>query len=126
MKASLTIEASFIYPMIITITFLIILYGFYAHDRLVIKSQCYRTLISNMDSGGSAPDMSLLQDNIEDTCILSLPYSLSYDSDSETISVSDGCGSSMSISFTNHSRCEAIQRYHALMDIVSSQNDKEN
>lgn len=45
LRASLTIEASFIIPFIFTIFIFIIMFSFYLHDKIVVNSASYRALI---------------------------------------------------------------------------------
>lgn len=118
MKGSITIEASFIYPMIIVFTVIIIMYSFYAHDRLSCKSHAYRALVVSHYSSGTAPVPSDIEDGLKDICLLSAGYSVSYDSNKECISVTDSMHNTLSVYFTGYERCSFVRKYYTLFKLV--------
>ena len=131
MKATLTIEASFIYPIIIVCSVVLIMYSFYAHDRLAVKSESYTILIKDFFDGETYSydsknnDYSDLYNEINDILdevnLLNSNYSIAYDTKTDTLSLTNKRhGSSMNISFTNYERCTFIRRYYTIISAISS------
>lgn len=124
MKASLTIEAAYIYPVIIISTILMILYGFYIHDRLAVKSAAYRILISTYQadnreySGQSAELCEQISEELDNVCLLNSSYHI-YNTEESTV-IEDIYGNSLSVSFTGYLRCTFIRQYHAVFSAFNS------
>lgn len=118
MKGSVTIEASFIYPMIIIFTVLIILYGFHCHDRLAIKSFTYKSLITSNYDSDTNPDTSAIQAGLKDICLLSGSYYVSYNQNKQYISVTDKNGNLLKIPFSGYERCDFIRKYYTILNIM--------
>lgn len=124
MKASLTIEAAYIYPIIIMSTISMILYGFFIHDRLAVKSAAYKILIStyqadNREYPGQWTELcEKIRDEAGHVCLLNSSYRIY--NNNESIAIEDSYGRSMNISFTGYRRCAFIRQYHAVFDALKS------
>lgn len=118
MKGSITIEAALIYPIIIVFSVFIILYSFYAHDRLSIKANAYTSLIKTRYELCDSPDTSALDSSLQNTCLLTGKYSSSYDRDNKTLSVTDNNNMTLTVSFKHYERCEFVRRYSCLFKII--------
>lgn len=117
MKASVTIEASVIYPLIIIFTVIMIMYSFYAHDRLSCKAQAYKALIvSHYDSAPSL-DESDIQTMLKNVCLLSATYSVSCNSNNDAITITDSKNRTLCVNFTGYERCDFIRKYYTLFSL---------
>lgn len=124
MKASLTIEAAYIYPIIIISTIALILYGFYIHDRLATKSAAYKTLIQTYQADNlkypeqSEELCSKIREEINSVCILNSSYRIY--NNNEIIVIEDAYGHFMNVSFTGYQRCTFIRQYHTVFNAIKS------
>ncbi len=126
MKASITLESSIIYPMIIFISMMLILYTFFIHDKLSIKSNAYRVLMEDYSSN-SISSLSSIEESLNEKCLLSYTYNINYESDKNTISITSHPNTfpsfSTNLSFTNYERCSFIRQYYALFQLLHSRKD---
>ncbi len=70
MKASLTLEGTFIYPIIIGVTCILIIQCFNLHDRLSCKATTYTHLVKQYLSDDTSSDLSSLTDDLSEVCLL--------------------------------------------------------
>lgn len=129
MKASLTIEASFIYPMIIFSTIALIFYGFFIHDRLASKAFAYNNFLKEyltdnkkyIDSTSKFENIkNNIHDDLKEKCILNSPYKVFANANNNSILLKDFYGNYMEIKFSSYERCEFIRKYHSVFKIIKN------
>lgn len=117
MKASLTLESSFVYPVTILITCILIIYGFRLHDRLCSKSEAYIELIQLYSSPQQALNTNDFINHINDCCLLSRsPRLKAYTREQIHLSHSTG---QIIVNFSNYDRCCFIRRINATLDLIN-------
>ena len=124
MKASLTIEASFIYPIIIVFIMLTIIYSFYCHDKVAVKANAYTSLVKNYFNEKTTYDKSNLETSLASFCLLKENYTCSYNEYTKELSLKDNYGIIFNVGFSSFERCDFIRQYYCIIKQVISQNDK--
>lgn len=113
-KGSVTIEAAFIYPLIIFYIALLTLFLFYSHDKLTAKSDAYTTLISNYFNNDAPFDEKILSETLKNHCLLKSNYKVKYNNSSSSIDIEDNYGNVFSVSFSSYDKCDFIRQAHIL------------
>ena len=124
MKASLTIEASFIYPIIIVFIMLTIIYIFYCHDKVAVKANADTSLVKNYFNEETTYDKSNLETSFASFCLLKENYTCSYNEYTKELSLKDNYGIIFNVGFSSFERCDFIRQYYCIIKQVISQNDK--
>ena len=123
MKASLTIEASFIYPIIIIFIMLTIIYCFYCHDKVAVKANAYTSLVKSYFNEETTYDKSNFEASLTSFCLLKGGYTCSYNECTKELSLMDNYGIIFNIGFSSFERCDFIRQYYCIIKQVMSQND---
>lgn len=119
MNGSATIEASFIYPVIFTLMFFTILYNFYIHDKVALKSNAYSHMIKSYFEVSSY-DKTDFVNSIDNFCFLSDGYRFSYNKNTKKLCIMDKYGHFFNVPFSSYERCKFIREYYCLiMQIIS-------
>lgn len=119
MNGSATIEASFIYPVIFTLMFFTILYNFYIHDKVALKSNAYSHMIKSYFEESSY-DKTDFVNSIDNFCFLSDGYRFSYNKNTKKLCIMDKYGHFFNVPFSSYERCKFIREYYCLiMQIIS-------
>ena len=121
MKGSTTIEASFIYPLILVLMFVTILYNFYVHDKVSTKANAYTHMIKSYFNESNFYK-SDFENSINNFCFLPNSYTCSYDTLRKQLNLQDKYGHSFSVSFSSFERCDFIRQYYCLIIQIISQN----
>ena len=122
MKGSITLESSLVYPLIFFISVLLILYSFFVHDKLILKSDIYRILMEDYssDSPNAASD---IEQRLNEKCLLSYTYDIDYQTENNSISLQANSSSISNIwlklSFTGYERCDYIRKYFAILNLLN-------
>ena len=125
MKGSVTIEASFIYPMVLIFMLFTILYNFYAHDKISTKSNAYTHMIKSYFNEDNY-DQKTFENSLDNFCFLSNNYTCSYNQISKTLYLKDKYDHIFNVSFSSYERCKFIREYYCLiMQIISQNSGKE-
>lgn len=121
MKGSITLESSLVFPLIIFTSVLLILYTFFIHDKLVLKSDMYRILMEDYDNDSSA-SISDIENRLDEKSLLSYKYNINYSTDTNTIQLSTNSSTlppfSIKLSFTGFERCDYIRQYYTLLHLL--------
>lgn len=117
MKASLTLESTFIYPIAILITCILIIYGFRLHDKLCSKSEAYIELIQLYSRPKQTLNTKDFTDHIDDSCLLSRSPRLKVYT-REQIHLSHSTGQII-VNFSNYDRCSFIRKINATLDFLN-------
>ena len=122
MKGSTTIEASFIYPLILILVFFTILYNFYVHDKVATKANAYTYMLKSYftEKDYTSSDFNNSMDNF---CFLPNSYTCSYNTLEKKLHLQDKYGHSFYVSFSSYEKCEFIRRYYCLIIQIISQNN---
>ena len=122
MKGSLTIEASFIYPLVILLTCFTIMYCFYCHDKVSTKANAYTSMIKSYFSEEKSYDQSTFTSSLDDICLLVNDYACSYNKNSKKLSITDTYGHSYTVSFSAIERCDYIRSNYCLIKTILLKN----
>lgn len=117
MKASITLESAFIYPLTIAITFTLIIYSFAMHDRLSSKATAYTHLIKQYQSDSVDTDATSLSKELSKVCLLSNSTSV-YSYNLGEVHLKDRHGIT-SLSFSHYERCTFIRNSRAILQIIN-------
>ena len=117
LPASITIEASFIYPIIIFIIALIITLSFYLHDKIVSNSLSYRDCIYASINYNDKSTSDFTNSNFLETTINS--YVLMYKNSTPAIEanynsikiITDYLNNKTAHTYSNFLHCNKIRRY---------------
>lgn len=120
MKASYTLESSFIYPVIVVISVILIMYSFFIHDKLVLRSDTYRILMENQYINTSDETVEAIETRLDDKCLLSHSFTVQYLDESDCLKITDNgtnkwSSISDSVSFTGYERCDFIRKYYMII-----------
>lgn len=120
MKASLTIESSVVFPISIFVSILLILYSFFIHDIVVVRSDMYRILMENHCRNDDDADVYDICARLEDKCLLTHNFTAKYEDQSNTLRLSDSTSSdwfslTANVSFSGYKRCDFIRQYYTLV-----------
>ena len=121
MKGSITIEASFIYSIIIVFIFLTILYNFFCHDKVSAKANAYTSLIKSYFNEESTYDKSDYANSINNFCLLKDSYTCSYNKYTKKLCLMDNYGNFFNVAFSSYERCDFIRQYYCLIKKTLSQ-----
>ena len=125
MKGSVTIEASFIYPLILVLMFSTILLNFYIHDKVSTKANAYTYMVNSYFEDKNF-DKTAYANSMEDFCFLSDTYTCSYNSNTKKLCIMDKYGHFFNVSFSSYERCNFIREYYCLIiQIISKASWKE-
>lgn len=130
MKASFTLESSFIYPAVILISVLLIMYSFFVHDKIVIRSDTYRVLMENYYRHDEDADEYDISERLSEKCMLNHSLSLQYDNNSDTLIASEAGlqkwnSLSVKVSFTGYERCDFIRQYYTIINYIDKKLGKD-
>ena len=115
MKGTLTIEASFIYPIIITFIFLSIMCNFYFHDKVSSKANAYTSMIKSYFNEDKEYDKSPFADSFNNFCLIKDSYKCSYNKYTKKLCLMDKYGNFFNVPFSSFERCEYIRQYYCLI-----------
>ena len=127
LKASMTLESSFIYPIIIIVSVMLIMYTFFIHDKVAVQSGLYRILIDKNEDMTTDDSLNDSLDDIctqlESICLLTHSFDIKYLEDSGTLkltddSTSDTTAITSSVSFSGYERCDYIRQYYAILSQI--------
>ena len=123
MKGSLTIEASFIYPIIISFIFLSIMCSFYFHDKVSSKANAYTSMIKSYFDEEKEYDKSKFANSFDEFCFLKNSYTCSYNKYTKKLCLMDKYDNFFNIPFSSYERCEYIRQYYCLIkrNIINKQ-----
>lgn len=115
MNASITVESSFIYPMLIIFTVTLILYNFETHDKLSLKATAYRYLLENNLQSNNSKKLSELESSFTNVCLLTKEHTPYFNADSDTLFIDFDPTFSMTLPVPEYERCEAIRKWNVLI-----------
>jgi hypothetical protein len=122
-KASITIEASFIYPFLLFIFVNVIFLSFYLHDKIVANSLVYRqTLylaIDNVNQETNSTTPEELIKTIKDFCLSPRRINLDYISHSNIIRL-DGFYRRTDHITQYYEHCNDIRKYSVIIDSIKN------
>lgn len=122
MKGSITIEASFIYPILLVIMFFTILYNFYIHDKVAVKSNAYTHMIKSYFEEKNF-DKSTFENSMDSFCFLSNSYTCSYNKNTKKLCLTDKYNNFINVPFSSYERCEYIREYYCLIKKILAENN---
>lgn len=128
LRGSFTLESSIIFPMTILISIFIILYAFFVHDKLVIKSSLYNILIEDYADGSSTSFSSTdITERLKTQCLLSHTYNLKYQSDKYALQLQTTSSYNshilLDLSFTGYERCDFIRKNYTFIKILKERKE---
>lgn len=98
------------------------MHAFYMHDRLVISADTYRILMEDNadrdDTTALSYPASDIIDRLNEKCILSHSFSISFDDSDNTVKLIDNNDHIANISFTNYERCDFVRQYYTLLTLI--------
>lgn len=121
MKGSLTIEASFIYPILLIFIFFTILYNFYAHDKVAAKANAYSDMIHYYYEEKEYDKTNFIN-SLDNFCFLSDNYTCSYNKNTHKLCLQDKYGQFFNVPFSSYERCEFIREYYCLIKKIIAEN----
>lgn len=115
MKGSLTIEASFIYPIIIAFIILSIMSSFYFHDKVSSKANAYTSMIKSYFNEENEYDKSQFVNSLDEFCLIKNSYTCSYNKYTKKLCLMDNHDHFFNVPFSSYERCEYIRQYYCLV-----------
>lgn len=125
MRASFTLESSFIYPLVIILSVMLIFYSFLIHDKIVLRSDMYRVLMENYYHNDEDLTEYDTVKRLKDKCMLNHSFKLEYENSSDTLKLIDlspapFTAMSASIAFTGYERCDFIRQYYTIIHYLNT------
>lgn len=126
LNASITIEASFIYPIIFVFIMLTITYCFYCHDKVTTKANAYTSLVKNYFDEETSFNKSDFEASLNSFCILKNNYTCSYNNYTKKLCLMDNYNNYFYVGFSSFERCDFIRQYYCLIKQIIIDNDENN
>ncbi len=121
-SASITIEASYIYPIIFLITTFAIIFSMNLHDLVISKSTQYRllayqacTLENNLYNPSNSLTKSDITSSIRDACLLKRSVILSTSLNDSVLYSHITNENLNTVFFSNYDHCDDIRKFHFII-----------